>query len=60
MVKAWDGQALFYPEIGYEKDGEFVERHPDHLACEGIALDNEDSNDDESSKDEREYKLPMV
>jgi hypothetical protein len=27
MVKNLDGQAPFYPEIGYEKDMESVERH---------------------------------
>jgi hypothetical protein len=54
MVKTWDGRAPFYPEIGYDKDMEFIERHRDHLAHEGVWLDHKDSSGEESSDDEGE------
>lgn len=63
MVKTWDGRAPFYPEIGYAKDMEFVERHRDHLAREGVWLDRKDSSGEESieNKDEDESsEEPMV
>mmetsp|Transcript_30235 Transcript_30235/g.54750 ORF Transcript_30235/g.54750 Transcript_30235/m.54750 type:complete len:183 (+) Transcript_30235:112-660(+) len=50
----WDGRAPFYPDVGYEKDKEFVNRFREYLISEGISLENGDSEDDDSGDESDE------
>ena len=43
---SWDGRTPFYPNVGYEKDKEFMNRHNKYLACKDIPLENGDSKDE--------------
>lgn len=54
MKIIWDGRASFYPQIGYDKDADFMIRFQAYLDQEGIPFRNgseSSSDEDESSSD---------
>jgi hypothetical protein len=54
MKIIWDGRASFYPQIGYDKDADFMVRFQAYLDQEGIPFrdgSESSSDDDESSSD---------
>lgn len=46
----WDGRVPFYPQVGYEKDAEFMEMYTNFLEKEGL-----DSRSDERSESSEDY-----